>query len=83
MPSSFIFAIYFVNFSWRRRAALSLILLWCLIWFLVLVVVFVLSSDDGGLVNMDTFPSLEVCPKLINDDGNSSNVSSYAVVVYI
>ena len=55
MPSSFIFAIYFEKFDWWRRAALSLNLLWCLIWLLVLVVVFVLSSDGGGLRSADIF----------------------------
>ena len=51
MPSYFIFAIYFVNFSWRRCADLSLNLLWWLFLLLVSDVVFdsvcfVLSS--GG-----------------------------------
>ena len=55
MPSSFIFAIYFVNFAWRRRAALILNLLWCLIRLLVLVVVFVLSSAGGGLRSADNY----------------------------
>ena len=31
---------------------------------------------------MDTFPSSEVFPTLINDDGNSSKVSASAVIVY-
>ena len=32
-------------------------------------------------MQMDTFPSSEVFPTLINDDRNSSNVSASAVVV--
>ena len=52
MPSSFIFVIYFVNFAWRRRADLSLNLLWWLFLLLVSDVVFdsvcfVLSSGGG------------------------------------
>ena len=52
MPSSFTFDIYFANFYWRRRAALSLNLIWCLFALLVSVVVFVyvcfVLFSDGG-----------------------------------